>query len=140
MFTIISFTMLYSYDSDRNFAPACLQGHKAHWAVITGVLVPNDQMISESSETPVVNLLPSQSSASLLQSLVHPDTHLHVIALQGKSRHLCAWPLHDLVVSNKNLIEVDPSRESGDIKYIIPSKGISKSLSGQSILLQSMAK
>ncbi|XP_014667399.1 PREDICTED: UPF0692 protein C19orf54 homolog isoform X2 [Priapulus caudatus] len=31
--------LLVPYDSDFNHRPCCKKGHKAHWAVITGVLI-----------------------------------------------------------------------------------------------------
>ncbi|XP_014271300.1 actin maturation protease [Halyomorpha halys] len=32
---------LVPYDSDRNHLPACLRGHKAHWAVLCGAVIDN---------------------------------------------------------------------------------------------------
>ncbi|KAF4517432.1 hypothetical protein B566_EDAN005041 [Ephemera danica] len=91
---------LVPYDSDRNFAPACLQGHKAHWAIVTGVII---SMLSTEQKNQLTILPPGKTSLSLVQSLKCDS--LHVLALQGKSQRLGAWPLQDLVSSNGNLVQ-----------------------------------
>lgn len=122
---------LVPYDSDRNFAPACLQGHKAHWALVTGIIISTT---STELHKQVTMLPPGKTSLSLVQSLA--CDRLQVLALQGKSRHLSSWPLQDLVASNNNLVQVDPAREFADAKYVIPSEGIAQTLRGKSVLIQ----
>jgi len=65
-----------------------------------------------------------------------PAKCLHVLALQGKSRHLSAWLLQDLVDSNENLRQLDPEREASELEYIVPEGGLGKGLCGKAILLK----
>lgn len=32
----------HRYDADKNFSPCQKRGHKAHWAVVTGMILPLD--------------------------------------------------------------------------------------------------
>jgi hypothetical protein len=65
-----------------------------------------------------------------------PNTvHMHVLALQGKSRHLSAWPLSDLVESNENLRQLDPERQASELEYIVPEGGLQEGLCGKAILI-----
>lgn len=39
-------TLAYSYDSDFNHAPCLRNGHKAHWAVIIGCLIDDQNRVN----------------------------------------------------------------------------------------------
>ncbi|XP_063231546.1 actin maturation protease isoform X2 [Bacillus rossius redtenbacheri] len=79
--------LLVPYDADANHSPCCRRGHKAHWAVVSGILVS--------------------------------QRRCHLVARQGKSRHLAVWPYEDLRLSNLNLFELDPARAADGRSYIL---------------------
>ncbi|XP_066998369.2 actin maturation protease [Anabrus simplex] len=101
--------LLIPYDADANHAPCCRQGHKAHWAVVSGV---------------VSSALPEQMP--------------HLVARQGKSRHLALWPYDELQRSNENLMELDPGRAVDGRTYVLPPGGVAAGLQGRAILLHEL--
>jgi hypothetical protein len=76
----------------------------------------------------------AQACGEALRLLPSTD-RVHVLALQGKSRHLGAWPLRDLVQSNENLRQLDPEREASELEYIVPEGGLQEGLCGKAILI-----
>ncbi|XP_059471138.1 actin maturation protease [Neocloeon triangulifer] len=127
--------LLVPYDSSRNFSPECLKGHKAHWAIITGIIIPISQPSSNPPLPAYKNLPPGPEALQEVKKYL-PVSCLHVLALQGKSRHLSAWPLTDLVTSNENLVQIDPEREASDLEYIVPEGGLKQGLCGKALLLK----
>ncbi|XP_023715090.1 UPF0692 protein C19orf54 homolog [Cryptotermes secundus] len=101
--------LLIPYDADSNHSPCCRRGHKAHWAVISGVIV----------------------SATAQRTC-------HLLARQGKSRHLAVWSYDDLQRSNENLVELDPGRASDGRVYVLPPGGVAAGLGGRAILLHDL--
>ncbi|KAJ9598928.1 hypothetical protein L9F63_026534 [Diploptera punctata] len=101
--------LLIPYDADANDAPCCRRGHKAHWAVVSGVII---------SAT-------SQHTC-------------HLLARQGKSRHLAVWSYEELQRSNENLMEMDPGRATDGRSYILPPGGVAAGLCGRAILLHDL--
>lgn len=43
--------LLVPYDADRNHQPCKLNGHKAHWVLIVGYLIDNNDDVSQTSTT-----------------------------------------------------------------------------------------
>jgi hypothetical protein len=79
-------------------------------------------------------MTPGSDALSTIKSYL--PAKIHVLALQGKSRYLSAWPHAELVASNKNLMQVDPVREAADIKYVLPPGGVGQGLQGRALLLK----
>lgn len=73
-------------------------GHKAHWAVVCGVIV-------------------------VTESLANSATY--VLSKHGKHGHLAIWSLKDLALSNANLFEMSPKRVNDDLEYVYPEGGMS---------------
>lgn len=67
-----------------------------------------------------------------------PD--VFVYGIQGKSRNVSLWPLHNLLASNANLREVDPNREAETGQYLIPQEGIQSVLCNKIVILHSWKK
>ncbi|PSN31244.1 UPF0692 protein [Blattella germanica] len=101
--------LLIPYDADANHSPCCRRGHKAHWAVISGVIV----------------------------SGTGQHTY-HLLARQGKSRHLAVWSYDDLQRSNENLVELDPGRAADGRAYVLPAGGVAAGLGGRAILIHGL--
>ncbi|KAI5707288.1 hypothetical protein M8J75_016406 [Diaphorina citri] len=72
------------YDADYNHDPCLKHGLKAHWALIFGLLEPED------------------------------EDEVYLLARQGKSNHIGVWRYSDLSASNANLREIDPKRNIED--------------------------
>lgn len=64
-----------------------------------------------------------------------PD--VFVYGIQGKSRNVSLWPLHNLLASNANLREVDPNREAETGQYLLPQEGIQSVLCNKIVILHS---
>ncbi|XP_063367541.1 actin maturation protease [Cydia amplana] len=94
--------LLVPYDADANHSPCLRQGHKAHWALISGVII-------------------CKNPRSTLDS--DPD-NVYVLCRHGKSRFLATWRLFDLYNSNKNLWEFIPPKGKENQLFIIPKGGI----------------
>jgi hypothetical protein len=62
----------------------------------------------------------------------------HLLARQGKSRHLAVWSYDDLQRSNENLVELDPGRASDGRVYVLPPGGVAAGLGGRAILLRGL--
>ncbi|KAK7788333.1 hypothetical protein R5R35_013965 [Gryllus longicercus] len=101
--------LLIPYDADANHAPCCRRGHKAHWALVVGV---------------IISALPSHTP--------------FLLARQGKSRHLALWSYEDLRISNENLVELDPGRATDGRSYVLPPGGVSAGLQGRALLLHGL--
>ncbi|XP_008481341.1 UPF0692 protein C19orf54 homolog [Diaphorina citri] len=75
---------LIPYDADYNHDPCLKHGLKAHWALIFGLLEPED------------------------------EDEVYLLARQGKSNHIGVWRYSDLSASNANLRKIDPKRNIED--------------------------
>ncbi|XP_065348275.1 actin maturation protease [Cloeon dipterum] len=128
--------LLVPYDSARNFSPECLRGHKAHWAIITGIIIPLSEKLCAQ---PLHNFKSMEPGPAALAEVANylPSNFIHVLALQGKSRLLSAWPLLALAASNENLFQFDPEREASDLEYIVPEGGLRQGLCGKALLFKS---
>lgn len=62
----------------------------------------------------------------------------HLLARQGKSRHLAVWSYDELQRSNENLVELDPGRASDGRVYVLPPGGVAAGLGGRAILLHDL--
>lgn len=81
------------------------------------------------------HMKPGDQACQEAQRLLPTTDLVHVLALQGKSRHLSAWPLPDLVESNENLRQLDPERQASELEYIVPEGGLQEGLCGKAILI-----
>lgn len=67
-----------------------------------------------------------------LTSVLSPD-NIFVFGHHGKSKYPGVWSFHDLLVSNGNLLEAGPVRNSED--YVLPDGGLEQALQSQLLLL-----
>lgn len=137
--------LLVPYDCAHNHSPALLKGRKAHWALVTGLVLASrdlrlnevkDNLVTEpGSSTENVFLLERNIEKNIpdLSSVFSQPGSVHLIARQSKSRVLGIWEPGDLVRSNNNLLEVDLKRDQ--LEYVIPEGGIEAGLCGRMVLL-----
>lgn len=133
--------LLVPYDADFNHEPCCKKGHKAHWAVITGLLIITsyqDMVLGHKfTRDPHCKYLYHHISASSSR-LPYTQTlnDVFVYARQGKSRHLHMWHLDSLLRSNNNLQEINPERAQESSQYRLPEGGVKAGLQGKMLMLR----
>lgn len=130
--------ILVPYDTDANHEPCLRNGKKAHWCIANGVamrinkdkfnsLINDDDLMNRS----IIDLKNLKSDDRI--KLINESLDLHLFCKQGKSMHLKLFPFDRLVESNKNLFEVDDSKQTSD--FNIPNEGIKNSLCDQFLLI-----
>lgn len=98
--------------------------------------INNSLDITEDIELCPLYHIKSKKSVPLHDQIVgSPD--VFVYGIQGKSRNVSLWPLHNLLASNANLREVDPNREAETGQYLIPQEGIQSVLCNKIVILRS---
>ncbi|CAG0896620.1 unnamed protein product [Darwinula stevensoni] len=112
--------VLVPYDADGNHAPCLKRGKKAHWALILGCTghVSQEMLIFKSQEFLGDTKFILLSSEDLLH--LPKTAALHVLAVQGKSRHLQVWEYEALKASNENLLEAP----SSPLDFVFPDGDI----------------
>ncbi|XP_066281669.1 actin maturation protease-like [Branchiostoma lanceolatum] len=133
---------LVPYDADRNHEPICKRGHKAHWAVIPGLILGIDQWHGglldgyQQDNDPhchdLYHALPDTTAPKLDWSRVH---QAFLYARQGKSRRLALWKYELLHESNIQMVEMCPVRAQEIELYVLPDDGVEGGLSGRAVLL-----
>ncbi|KAM8952298.1 actin maturation protease [Pelodytes ibericus] len=125
--------VLIPYDEDFNHEPCQREGHRAHWAVISGVLLGmKNGSFQADPDTPGLYQPPSDSSSLRLAEI--KETYL--VAKQGKSLRYQLWDYECLSRSNGQLIQFDPKRASDGTQYVVPEGGVRTGLCGQVVLLR----
>lgn len=101
--------------------------------------INNSLDITEDIELCPLYHIKSKKSVPLHDQIVgSPD--VFVYGIQGKSRNVSLWPLHNLLASNANLREVDPNREAETGQYLLPQEGIQSVLCNKIVILHSWKK
>ncbi|XP_010565495.1 PREDICTED: UPF0692 protein C19orf54 homolog [Haliaeetus leucocephalus] len=142
--------LLVPYDEDSNHEPCCRRGHKAHWAVLTGVLlgIRSEALSPNYRQDPEIpNLFHPASSwfkgdgmilgggEELFWGGTQPIEGVLVLAQQGKSPRCQLWGLGGLHGSNVQLKELSPHRENDGHRYVLPPGGLGVGLRGRVVLL-----
>eukprot|EP00090_Calanus_glacialis_P018156 TRINITY_DN28163_c0_g1_i1.p1 TRINITY_DN28163_c0_g1~~TRINITY_DN28163_c0_g1_i1.p1 ORF type:complete len:369 (-),score=160.32 TRINITY_DN28163_c0_g1_i1:109-1215(-) len=130
--------ILVPYDCGPDNRPVQARGHKAHWAVISGFLLPSKTIPPHStplSACPGFHLLqPGTSKEDVHQVLHHTKQDaVMVVARQSKSVELGIWSRDKLVDSCRNLQEAAEKRLDGS--YVLPDGGLREGLCGQVLVL-----
>ncbi|XP_048024932.1 UPF0692 protein C19orf54 homolog isoform X3 [Megalobrama amblycephala] len=130
--------VLIPYDEDFNHEPCLRNGHKAHWAVISGILLGLKQGCVDSKHFPPDVTLPwlhlSQNEASVSWPMDGIE-EVFVLAKQGKSLRYQLWRFELVTQSNSQLNEMAPQRASDGTRYVLPVGGVQEGLAGQVLLL-----
>ncbi|CAK6437073.1 unnamed protein product [Pipistrellus nathusii] len=133
--------LLIPYDEDFNHEPCRRKGHKAHWAVSSGVLlgvrgVPSPGY-TEDPELPGL-FHPVPSMPHQLPSLPEEGSlgAVYLLSKQGKSWHYQLWDYNQVQDSNLQLTDFSPSRAADGQEYVVPAGGVRAGLCGQALLLR----
>ncbi|XP_035647473.1 UPF0692 protein C19orf54 homolog [Oncorhynchus keta] len=132
--------VLIPYDEDFNHEPCQRTGHRAHWAVASGVLLGLDQdSVSREHTQPDPTLpwllLPQDSPSCPCPCPTVGAREAYILAKQGKSLRYQLWGLDKVAQSNAQLREIDPQRAGDSTQYVVPKGGVEVGLAGQVVLV-----
>ncbi|XP_071979175.1 actin maturation protease-like isoform X2 [Engystomops pustulosus] len=125
--------VLIPYDEDFNHEPCQKNGHRAHWAVVSGVLL-GMRSGSYDPDPEVPNLFQPPLSPLSINTGDIEETYL--IAKQGKSLRYQLWGYECLSRSNNQLQHLDPKRSCDGNDYVLPAGGVQAGLCGKILLLR----
>lgn len=133
--------LLIPYDEDFNHEPCQRKGHKAHWAVSTGVLLGVQGVPSPGyAEDPELSGLFHPMPGMPCQPPSLPEEDLpgavYLLCKQGKSWHCQLWDYDQVRDSNMQLTDFSPSRAADGREYVVPAGGVRAGLCGQALLLR----
>jgi len=146
--------ILFPYDCDFNHAPCNKKGIKAHWALITGFILPidHDESISltfgnySEEKRPCgiefIDSVKPEQIAKLKENYENKyyeakrfSDLVYVVSKQGKSKHLGVWRLKYLLESNRQLKDID-YKKCDPSEFVLPLDGdLSKSLSKRFLVI-----
>ncbi|CAL8350000.1 unnamed protein product [Arctogadus glacialis] len=132
--------VLIPYDEDFNHEPCQRGGHRAHWAVASGVLLGVDSVCRDHAQPdpslPWLHLAGGPTGAPHHPPPGAPPREVYILAKQGKSLRYQLWRLEAAAESNGQLREMDPKRSGDDgARYVVPEGGVGAGLAGQVVLL-----
>jgi hypothetical protein len=144
--------ILIAYDCDFNYEPCNKKGIKAHWALITGFLLPldltdkNSDLIYKKTEAETqfnvldytkplqfeqIQYLRKNYENKILSNNKNFKDLVFVICKHGKSKNLGIWNLSKLIESNKQLKQINDSKCNRD-EFVLPVDGdLSRTLSSK---------
>ncbi|XP_075692222.1 actin maturation protease [Rhinoderma darwinii] len=125
--------VLIPYDEDFNHEPCQRDGHRAHWAVISGGLL-GMQNGSFEPDPQVPRLFHPPPCPSTLNT--DDIEQLYLVAKQGKSLRYQLWEYGSLSRSNSQLLHLDPKRSCDGNVYVVPEGGVQAGLCGKILLLK----
>ena len=129
--------MLLPYDCKPDHSPGLAGGQKAHWALVTGFLLPcsNTTRLPSSSSTPLPgcpNFYELSNTATLPSQMVNSQDMM-LVARQSKSVLLGLWSARHLALSCRNLRQAASKRLDGS--YVLPEGGSLQKLCGRIVIL-----
>ena len=129
--------MLLPYDCKPDHSPGLAGGQKAHWALVTGFLLPcsNTTRLPSSSSTPLPgcpNFYELSNTATLPSQMVNSQDMM-LVARQSKSVLLGLWSARHLALSCRNLQQAASKRLDGS--YVLPEGGSLQKLCGRIVIL-----
>ncbi|MEQ2311032.1 hypothetical protein AMECASPLE_015460 [Ameca splendens] len=130
--------VLIPYDEDFNHEPCQRNGHRAHWAVASGVLLGLDKGSVDNEHAQPDPTLPWLYLANSHVPCPIKDTsatEVYVLAKQGKSLRYQLWSLDSVAQSNGQLRTMGQLRANDGIQYVVPEGGVEAGLAGQAVLL-----
>ena len=130
--------ILVPYDCAANSSVCLERGHKAHWGIISGLLLPSPKLpklfkTSKISGFDNYYLLNPDCDIAGVVAEVN-DTSAKLIVRQSKSLELEFYSRHKLVESCRNLVDIAQKRQDGS--YILPENGIENTLCGKIVTIQ----
>ncbi|KAJ1105603.1 hypothetical protein NDU88_003008 [Pleurodeles waltl] len=130
------YPVLVPYDEDCNHEPCSRGGHRAHWAVLSGVVLgllcnTGSKLFLEDPDMPGF-FHPYPDSPCPPD---HEVKEVFLLAKQGKSQRSQLWNYTQVCGSNLQLLDLDPKRASDGKTYVLPEGGVKAGLCGKVVLL-----
>nr|XP_033811210.1 UPF0692 protein C19orf54 homolog [Geotrypetes seraphini] len=127
---------LVPYDEDCNHEPCMRSGHRAHWAIITGVLFglkgrPRSKVYKEDPDITGLFYPHADSPPPCIPEIAE----VYLLAKQGKSLRYQLWEYGTVSASNRQLVNFDPKRSADGKVYVLPEGGVKTGLCGKLVLL-----
>merc|ERR1711976_93211 len=121
--------VMVPYDCAANSSVCMERGHKAHWGVITGILLPtkskpHNENCSKMEGFNGYYQLSSVQIEDTSKEIV--EDQVKVVVRQSKTLELEFYNRSKLVQSNRNLEDIAGKRLDGS--YVIPDEGINHTL------------
>ena len=137
---LIFCNLLTRYDADRNHSPCLKNGHKAHWALLIGVLLRRKENSNhrksccslEGLQKNVHRIRDVTSTCDIFS--ITDEKDIFFLAKHGKSQRIAIWSYESLKESNLNLAEVDPKRNN-PCEYVLPPDNKLTDLCGKIVVL-----
>ncbi|XP_075771138.1 actin maturation protease isoform X1 [Pelodiscus sinensis] len=128
--------LLLPYDEDSNHEPCRRRGFKAHWAVVSGVLLglQASALCPACQEDGEISGLFRPGPASPPPSPEHV-AEIYLLAKQGKSWRPQLWRYQQAHESNAQLTDFCPKRAGDGKVYVVPAGGVRAGLCGRTVLL-----
>ncbi|XP_017280235.1 UPF0692 protein C19orf54 homolog [Kryptolebias marmoratus] len=130
--------VLIPYDEDSNHEPCQRRGHRAHWAVASGVLLGLDQgsvSWERAQSDPALPWLRLPAPDRRRPPCPAGSREVYILAKQGKSLRYQLWSLDGVARSNRQLEAMDPQRAGDGTRYVVPDGGVEAGLAGRAVLL-----
>lgn len=134
------YPILIPYDADKNHFPCVNKGLTAHWAVISGLCftVSNKSNLNMLKDK-MINVFPELNiftldDGSYIKNLLNHSEKIFLFAHQGKSKHLAAWDLYDLLESNKSMYEV--TKKYSPEELVLPLNDSLSELRNKAVILR----
>ena len=128
--------MLVPYDCTPDHSPGLAGGQKAHWALVTGFLLPcsnTTRLPPSCSPLPGCPNFYELSNTATLPSQAANSQDLMLVARQSKSVLLGLWSARHLALSCRNLRQAASKRLDGS--YVLPEGGSLQKLCGRIVIL-----
>lgn len=129
--------VLVPYDEDCNHEPCARGGHRAHWAVLSGVVLgfpcgSTSKGFYEDPDMPGLFHPCPNSPCPPYQEV----EEVFLLAKQGKSQRSQLWSYKQVCESNLQLLDLDPKRANDGKTYLLPEGGVKAGLCGKTVLLK----
>ena len=129
--------ILIPYDCAANSSVCLENGHKAHWGLITGLVLPTDHPPPDTVQSFENYSIHDNDNKSLMFDSLNKNDRgasVKVVVRQSKSLELEFYNRDRLVASCDNLREVADKRLDGS--YVIPADGIEATLKNKIITIR----
>ncbi|KAM9112944.1 actin maturation protease isoform 1-T2 [Pangshura tecta] len=129
--------LLLPYDEDSNHEPCRRRGYKAHWAVVSGLLLGlrTGTLSPACREDGEISGL-FRPGPACPPPAPHDVLEIYLLSKQGKSWRPQLWRYRQAHESNAQLTDFCPKRAGDGKVYVVPAGGVRAGLCGKTVLLR----
>ena len=122
--------LLVPYDLGTDMKIGFVNGTRAHWVLIVGIMSTNDDDALSAQPDECEQILKYSHNGP---KFVNEGNLKYLLGFHGKTRRMCLYGWDELITSNMQLHQPGKTVEEG---FVIPEEGISKTLSGKFVILK----